>query len=113
MNKTLFIDESSTEKVDLGDGFWIEILSEISYAKSQKVLKSTVDGEATMKILIEMIVGWNLTEKDGKPAEVNEANIGRLPIKITEQIAEAITPKFSLSKKKSSDSPEPSKEKSE
>ena len=108
--KTLFIKDG-TEKIDLGDGFWIEIPAGIAYGMTTKIygqLKFTEeelnDPQNAQKIgetlILALAIKWNLKEEDGSPAELNKKNLLRLPIVIVSKITNAIIPKLILDKKK-------------
>lgn len=102
--KTLFVSDE-TEKVDLGDGFWVEIPIQISYGKSQELFTNidakNIDEKAIgEKMLLSLIIKWNLTEEDGTVAGINEANFKRLPIWVIKKISDILAPKLILSKKK-------------
>lgn len=114
MTKTLFVDDS-TERIDLGEGFWVEILSAISLNQSEKVFQQVSEEKVSKiqvakKMLVVFIKKWNICEEGGEVAEINEKNIGRLPMKIITRLSELVEPKMNISKKKLPTSSEQLKE---
>lgn len=101
MSKTLFVDENELEKIDLGDGFFVKIISEISYQDAEIIFNNSKnENEMTIDMLFSFIKEWNVAEKDGKIAEITKENIKRLPLKLINIIAQEIKPKLELDKKK-------------
>jgi len=103
MAKSLFIDETDLEKIDLGDGFWVEIPLKISYGMAQDLFNNDSKADSVAigkKILLKFIKSWNLTDKDGVIAKISEKNINKLPFEIIQKITPIIEAKLYLNKKK-------------
>jgi len=103
MAKSLFIDETDLEKIDLGDGFWVEIPLKISYGMAQDLFNNDSKADSVAigkKILLKFIKSWNLTDKDGAIAKISEKNINKLPFEIIQKITPIIEAKLYLNKKK-------------
>jgi hypothetical protein len=98
---------SSTRKIDVGGGYWVEIkecLTIVEKQRAEKALSSgpvidqTGRGSAQMdmpafhtEMVVASITGWNLDEDDGTvwpltPEPVKRKNIGRLPASVFDQI---------------------------
>jgi len=103
MSSSIFVKEG-VEKVDLGGGFWIEIPCEVGYGQIESATaelgNETNQQLLGKKLVIKLAKGWNLTEDDGTPAELNEKNFDRLPVDAARKIVENVTKKISLDKKK-------------
>ncbi len=83
-----------TTKVDVGNDFYIEVknfLSNADYTEANKVLlkdqrvgasgvSASLDTAGyQLAVMRKAIVGWNLTDKENKPIDPNDATIAMLP----------------------------------
>ena len=83
--------EPETERLDLGDGAWIEVKSELTYAEQKKLDAASInqigglgDPDARLEVdyarlplvrMLTWIVDWSLTDGDNKPVPVDMAHI--------------------------------------
>jgi hypothetical protein len=102
---------SGTRKVDLGDGYWVEIkecLSVVEKQRAEKALSSgpvfDQNGRGTAQMdmpafhtemVVASVVAWNLDEEDGSiwalsPEPVKRKNIARLPAPVFDQVFQAV-----------------------
>jgi hypothetical protein len=102
--KTLFVDKNAVERIDLGNDFWCEMPEAIDWDKAQEIQKTiqpdpkkTSDDFALIK---ELIIKWNLVEKDGKNAEVSIENIKRLDFVTIQILQQSALKRVSMDKKK-------------
>ena len=99
-----FVDPNDFEKIEIDKEIWIKIQQKISYADSELMSGEENAYEKGKKILLRFIKEWNLVDKDGKIAEITEANISKLEMsvanKILSKVSEKIINKIGLDKKK-------------
>jgi len=71
-----FINPNSLKQIDLGDGDWVKIPSNISYEMATKIgdPKKT-DIERASFALINLIKEWNLKDENEKDVPVSKENI--------------------------------------
>jgi hypothetical protein len=102
---------SSTRKIDVGGGYWVEIkecLTIVEKQRAEKALSSgpvfdaSGRGSAQMdmpafhtEMVVASVTGWNLDEDDGTvwaltPEPVKRKNISRLPAPVFDRIFEAV-----------------------
>lgn len=103
---------SGTRRVDIGDGYWIDVkecLSVVEKHRAEKALGGSnptfdMNGNGSAKLdtaafAVEMvaasITGWNLDEDDGAvwplaPDSVKRANIARLPASVFDTVFAAV-----------------------
>lgn len=80
-----FKEGRSKRKVKLpsNDKYWVEIFTDIKWGQSKHALTMREDGSIDMilsadKLLLMLIVDWNLDVKEGVKAEITEENIDML-----------------------------------
>lgn len=80
-----FKEGRSKRKVKLpsNDKYWVEIFTDIKWGQSKHALTMREDGSIDMilsadKLLLMLIVDWNLDLKEGVKAEITEENIDML-----------------------------------
>lgn len=102
---------SGTQKIDVGEGYWIEVrecLSIIDKQRAEKALASSpkidMTGNGTVSLdtvafhnamLEASIVGWNLDDDDSTvwalaPSNVKRDNIARLPAPVFDQVWQVV-----------------------
>lgn len=102
---------SGTRRIDIGNGYWVEIkecLSIVEKQRAEKALSSgpvfdqSGRGSAQMdmpafhtEMVVASVVGWNLDEDDGTvwpltPEPVKRKNVARLPAPVFDRIFEAV-----------------------
>ena len=101
-----------TDRIDLDDGFWVDIKKRMSYGDQQKLvahyikvrtttaeITSDIDLAGGQIVLLEInIKGWNLVDANNKVAPLNRANIEKLDIAIATRIATEIDKRNQLPK---------------
>ena len=73
-----FFVEDGTDRVELGDGFWVELKKAMSY---QDLGRLTADADglpSNVDLMLVNIVDWNLTDEGGEVAPVTRETVGRL-----------------------------------
>jgi predicted ThiF/HesA family dinucleotide-utilizing enzyme len=100
-----FADEKDVERVDLGDGAWVDIKKELSYGEYQNVVSSFADMEAgvsgrpnmkyniargNLMMMEKFIVAWSITDDSGNTVPVTKENITRLKRSVADTIMEVI-----------------------
>ena len=88
--------EPDTISLDLSDGNWIEVKTELSFGEEQrivgKVLAARTSDDGTVwqsyKVLgfLTWIVDWSLTDSEDKPVSVSKSAIENLRGPIAEEI---------------------------
>lgn len=80
-----FKEGRSKRKVKLpsDEKYWVEIFTDIKWGQSKHALTMREDGSIDMilsadKLLLMLIVDWNLDGKDGAKAEITEESIDML-----------------------------------
>lgn len=111
---TLFAYKDEVDRIDLGDGFWIDIKRELSAGDSEfisneiiklrlkpaaftKVGKPTIsDIEKTelktgnIATLLRAITAWNLTDRSGKEVPVTRESISQLKTRVYDKLLEEV-----------------------
>ena len=97
-----FIYEDELDRIDLGDGEWVDIAKRMSYGMQQKLFAHYVKLGKDMKaidvdiesgnltLLLVNIKAWNLKGKDGKVAPITKEVVARLDPVIANKVVEEI-----------------------
>jgi len=103
-----FVDDNELQRVNMGDGDWIEIPAKLSYGfvsqfGDMKKEGGTLAMEKVMGFLVKLVKNWSFkATKDGDEiAPINEENIKRLDIVTLNAMVAAITPLMTVEKKDS------------
>ena len=101
-----FVYDDEVERVDLGDGEWVDIKRRMSYGDRQKLIayyaklqtklnspdvdiSLDVEGGNIMLLLLN-IKAWSLKDRDGKPLPVTRETIAMLDPDIAERLEREI-----------------------
>lgn len=104
-----FVD-NRLEKLELPNGDWIKVKSQLSFAEIQNIqinnVENTNDISIGMSMVMALIQDWNFKDDDGKLVECNNENILKLDLASVNEIIEACQPTLDkindgMSKKKS------------
>ena len=90
-------------KIDLGDGDYIKIPKEISFADCDSFASGVVGFEQTLTLVVSLIREWNLKDDESKITEISPENVKRLKLEVIHIIQNAIMerlPKSMLDQKK-------------
>ena len=91
------------KQIDLGDGDWVKIPTEISFADCEGFVAQTGSFDQTLELLLQFMKEWNLKDEDGKDVELSKENVKKLTVTVISIIQKAIAdlmPKELLDKKK-------------
>lgn len=89
------------DRIDLGEGFWVDIKNRMSYGDQQKLVAHYIkmsdlktpglDFEAGSIVLLEInIKAWNLVDANDKPVKLSRQMIEALDPEIAGKIAKEI-----------------------
>lgn len=101
-----FVDDNEFQRVDMGDGDWIEIPAKLSYGFVSQFgdLKKEVENGNMKKVinfLEKLVKNWSFKLKDDTIAPINEEYLMKLDIGTINAMATAITPLMTIEKKDS------------
>ena len=96
-----FFVSKETDRIDLGDGYWVDIKRRMSYGDQQKLVahfikfgdpkNPDIDLSSGNIVLLELnIVDWNLVDESGKKVPVSREAIEQLEPEVANKIAEEI-----------------------
>lgn len=99
---------TKTNKLDLGDGEWIEYKEGVAFADLQPIIELFSSGDEKNKAtnikfifpLLELaIVNWNLKDDGGKEVTYEKEMLKKLDIETLTEIAEIVIEKYLPEKK--------------
>lgn len=76
--KSRFVDPSKFERIELGDGDWVEIPARLAYEFVENFQFMDNVNDRINGVLIHAIKNWNLVDANGEPAEITIENIKML-----------------------------------
>jgi len=87
-----FFVTDETDKIDLGDGYYVEIKRMLSYGDTERIARETEGGAVAtaVPLMLASIVSWNLPGPDGKPAPIAKETIEKLHPSVAQRILEEI-----------------------
>ena len=95
--KSRFIDENDLVQVALGDGDIIEIPKKFSYEFATEFTNEDInDTERVTAMLVKAIKKWNLVDKNGEIAVINEKNIKLLSLSDSMKVMTAVTDRMNV-----------------
>lgn len=93
----------ATRKVDLGEGDFVEIRSELGYEHIVPFVEMQKEGKSELEMMVPLlrsaIVSWNLKDESGAVVEVSEENIKQLKFQTLTKLGEEVTAQYFPSKK--------------
>lgn len=101
-----FVDDDEFQRVDMGDGDWIEIPAKLSYGFVSQFgdMKKEVEGGNVTKVIAflqKLVKNWSFQLKDGTVAPITEENLKKLDIGTINAMASAVAPLMTIEKKDS------------
>ncbi len=101
MGRCRFV-QPNLKRLELSDGEWVDVKQELNAGESRRVFarlvktmhfneKAEIDPEQVgLSKVVEFIVGWSLTDADGRPVPVSEAAISNMDGETYAEIVAAI-----------------------
>lgn len=79
------IYDTDVDRLDLGDGEWADMKKTVCWADLKNMSSEDEDelkdGKNPFRMLLIMLVKWNIKDKDGKVAEISRENLERLELR--------------------------------
>jgi hypothetical protein len=96
---------NKTEKIDLGNGEWLEVKSGVTFAELEPVFGTGTEQntrgnmQAAIKLLEVALVNWNLKEDDGTPIAFDKEMIKQLDTNTLIEVLPKLQTKYFPEKK--------------
>jgi len=100
MGKNRFVDDSEVQRIDLGEGDWVEIPKRLSYGFVSKF--AGMEGskmEIATKILVQLLKAWNLKDGEGNTPKINPETVKTLDYETVMAIMAVVEPMISADPK--------------
>lgn len=92
-----FFTNSELKRVELSDGFWVDVVSSMSYQEFSELFKNQETDDS--KFLQKIIKNWNLKDEKGADVPCTVENIGKLSSNVVLPIASTCIPFYMPEKK--------------
>lgn len=113
---------TKTERLDLGDGFWVDIRPHLTAAQKAAAEDKLISndgksagmavgtGSYTLEVAVQAIVDWNLTDEADRPLpvrpeEARRSSIALLPAFVTDKVLAAVKGADGRTKQQEADFP--------
>ena len=95
-----FVSNNELKKIDLEDGDWIKIPTELSYSELEEAsLQEGSSGQKAAQMLSVVLKEWNFKDEKGEVVPINLDTIKQLKISTIIEIAKFVTPLMDIQKK--------------